>query len=156
MGLCGKRYSPSGRNCAGGQAMTRFTSPASLSNHSVLMCTVLNCHLCLHNVSAWDKWSIKLGTRSTSQLHRNMGYSPGRFNPKCCRVLTTEQTQEVPWDSEEYTWLCLEKHHVWILPINIQFWHCRCIQTEIKMQFWKGKPSNLSLVELWGYPILVL
>lgn len=41
-----------GRNCALGQAMTQFTSSAPLDNPGALMCTVINCHICLHKDGA--------------------------------------------------------------------------------------------------------
>lgn len=48
------------KNCALGQVMRQFTSPAPLDNPDALKCVVINWHLCLHKDGAWEKWSRKL------------------------------------------------------------------------------------------------
>lgn len=76
-----------GRNCALGQAMTRFrfTSPAPLDNPGALMCIVRNCHLSSHEAGARDERSSELSAGSISQLHQNTGDSRCRVQSEALR-----------------------------------------------------------------------
>lgn len=85
---------------------------------------------------------------------------PGaRVNPNCCGVHTTEQTQEVPWDSEESSWLCLGQCRSWTLPICIQFWYHDTSRDKAKCSFERGDPAfrgGVLQAELGGCPIYIL